>query len=210
MPFYKTIDFSPNTKILLWKIEEEFDDLFDAVVLTDTNMIRLFAMKSKQHQLGFMSVRRLLQEAGYSDHDLYYDEFGKPHLKDEKHISISHSHEFSAIIITDENTGIDLELRRPKVALLADKFCEFELKYLNPEITEDYISRLTVIWGIKEAIFKIRNEQGISFKEHIKVLNFEMADNECRAWLHFGDIAKDYNVYFEEIANYTLVYAFEN
>jgi 4'-phosphopantetheinyl transferase EntD len=210
MPLYKTIAFSPNTKILLWKIEEEFDDMFDAVVLTDANMVRLFSMKSKQHQLGFMSVRRLLQECGYDDHDLYYDEFGKPHLKDGLHISITHSHEFSAIILTDENTGIDMELRRAKIALLADKFCEYELDYLNPDDIEDYVRRLTVIWGIKESIFKIRNEQGISFKDHIKVLKFGMGDTECRAWLHFGEIIKDYNVYFEELENYTLVYAFEN
>jgi hypothetical protein len=31
-------------------------------------------MKSEMHQRGFLSVRKLLQTAGYTDFDLYYDE----------------------------------------------------------------------------------------------------------------------------------------
>jgi hypothetical protein len=37
-------------------------------------------MKSEMHQRAF-SVRMLLQETGHTDLDLYYDEFGKPHLQ---------------------------------------------------------------------------------------------------------------------------------
>jgi hypothetical protein len=29
------------------------------------------------HQCGFLSVRKLLQEAGYNDLDLYYDEWNR-------------------------------------------------------------------------------------------------------------------------------------
>jgi phosphopantetheinyl transferase len=52
-----------------------------------------------------------LQTAGYTDFDLYYDELGKPHLKDDKYISITHSHNFSAIIVSDA-VGIDIELQK--------------------------------------------------------------------------------------------------
>jgi phosphopantetheinyl transferase len=48
-----------------------------------------------------------LQEASYNDFDLSYDELGKPHLKDGKHIS-THSYQFSAIIISDQTVGIDI------------------------------------------------------------------------------------------------------
>jgi 4'-phosphopantetheinyl transferase len=60
MPLYKTINFSPTIQILVWKITETFDDLFDQVVLNDINMIRLKNMKSELHQRGFLSVRKLL------------------------------------------------------------------------------------------------------------------------------------------------------
>lgn len=210
MPLYKTINFSPTTQILVWQITETFEDLFDQVVLNDINMIRLNTMKSQLHQRGFLSVRKLLQEAGYNDFDLYYDESGKPHLKDDKFISITHSFHFSAIIISNQKTGIDIEMQREKIIRIADKFVDYEFHFLKPEKIQEYIRKLTVIWGVKESIFKIRNEKGISFKDHIKVTTFEMNENQGRAWLHFDNVVEDFNIYFEEIENFTLVYAFEN
>jgi phosphopantetheinyl transferase len=173
-------------------------------------------MKSELHQRGFLSVRKLLQEAGYNDFDLHYDESGKPHLNpNSRHtepveVSITHSFHFSAIIISDQKAGIDIEMQRDKIIRIADKFVDYEFHFLKPEKIQEYIRKLTVIWGVKESIFKIRNEKGISFKDHIKVTAFEMEENQGRAWLHFDNLAEDFNIYFEEIENFTLVYAFEN
>lgn len=214
MPLYKTINFNPSTQIFVWKITESFKELFEQVVLNDSNQIRLDGMKSEMHQRAFLSVRKLLQETGHTDLDLYYDEFGKPHLHGEKHLSITHSHNYSAIIISDETVGIDIELQREKIIRIADKFCDSEFQFLAPSLitekTQEYIRKLTVIWGAKEAIFKIRNEKGISFKDHIKVNTFHLKNKEVTAQLHFDSLIKDFKVHFEEIENFTLVYAFEN
>jgi 4'-phosphopantetheinyl transferase len=210
MPLYKTIHFDSKTQILIWKITETYEELFGQVVLNDANRIRLDGMKSEMHQRAFLSVRKLLQEAGYTDLDLYYDEFGKPHINGNKHISITHSHEFSAIIISEETVGIDIELQRDKIIRIADKFInEQELHRLKSIGTEDYIKKLTVKWGAKEAIFKIRNEKGISFKDHIRVNSFEIKDTQAIAELHFNGLVKDFKIYFEEMEDFTLVYAFE-
>jgi 4'-phosphopantetheinyl transferase len=178
-------------------------------VLNDKNQIRLDGMKSEMHQRGFLSVRKLLQEAGYTDLDLYYDEFGKPHLKDDNHISITHSHYFSAIIISNEAVGIDIELQRDKIIRIADKFVDEEFNYLDQNNLEEYIKKLTVIWGAKEAIFKIRNEKGISFKDHIKVKAFALEESQTNALLHFDGLVRDYLIQYEEIEGFGLVYVFE-
>jgi phosphopantetheinyl transferase len=210
MPLYKVTHFNANTQILIWKITEPFQELLEQVILNDSNKKRLDGMKSEMHQRAFLSVRKLLQEIGHTDLDLYYDEFGKPHLHGEKHISITHSHEFSAIIISDKTVGIDIELQREKIIRIADKFInQNELQRLKSSNSEDYIKKLTVKWGAKEAIFKIRNEKGISFKDHIKVNTFEIQDAKAIAELHFDNIIKEFKIYFEEIEDFTLVYAFE-
>lgn len=218
MPLYKTILLNPSIQILVWEITESYQELFEAVVLNESNLNRLKCMKSEMHQRAFLSVRKLFQEAGYTDFDLYYDEFGKPHLHDGKHISITHSHQFSAIILNDEVVGIDIELQRKKIIRIADKFADTEFSFLNPEEETEYIRKLTVIWGAKEAVFKIRNEKGISFRDHIKVDVFEMNNLKTKTELHFDSIIKDFNVCFEEFEsndnnglkqNFTLVYAFE-
>ena len=211
MPLYKVIHFNANTQILIWKITETIQELLEQVILNDSNRKRLNGMKSEMHQRAFLSVRKLLQEIGHTDLDLYYDEFGKPHLHGEKHISITHSHEFSAIIVSDKTVGIDIELQREKIIRIADKFInQNELQRLKSSNSEDYIKKLTVKWGAKEAIFKIRNEKGISFKDHIKVNAFEIQDAKAIAELHFDNIIKEFKIYFEEIEDFTLVYAFEN
>ena len=101
MPLYKTITVNPSTKVLIWKIEETFEELSDGITLTTHCYNRVNGMKSDLHRRGFMSVRKLLALEGYTDHDLYYDLNGKPHLRDDKHISITHSFIFSAIIVSD-------------------------------------------------------------------------------------------------------------
>lgn len=209
MPFYKSITISKNTTVFIWKISESFNELFRAVSLKDVSLARLEGMKSESHQNGFLAVRMLLQYLGYTDFDLYYDEFGKPHLKDGKHISISHSFEFSTIVISDINIGIDLELRREKVMKIAHKFSQEEFVFKVQNNVQDFISKLTVIWGIKEAVFKVRNEIGISFLDHIDVLPFEMVDKNGKAVLDFNSVNQDFEVFFEEIENYSLVCVWE-
>jgi 4'-phosphopantetheinyl transferase len=209
VPLYKEIVLNESTQIYVWKITEPLALLMDEVQLNEKNALRFNGMKSELHQRGFLSVRKLLQHVGYSDLDLYYDSFGKPHLNDGKHISITHSHEFSAIILSSQNTGIDMELKRDKIIKIAEKFNDSEFLFLNKEAHSDYISRLTVIWGIKESVFKICNEAGISFKNHIRVHSFEMTDKQTTALLDMDGIQKLFEIYFHEIDNFTLVYAFE-
>lgn len=208
MPLFKI--FKPNafTTIAVWKITESYNDLFRQVVLKDVSLARVENMSSESHQKGFLAVRMLLQEVGFTDFDLYYDEFGKPNLKDGQQISISHSFDFSVIIVSPYQAGIDLELRREKVATIAKKFAEESFLYV-PLPKSEQVSLLTVVWGVKEAVFKIRNEKGISFKDHIIVAPFQMHDGHSKAVLRFNGIQKEYDFFFEELENYTLVWAWE-
>ena len=209
MPLHHIIAHDETTRIYVWKITESQDQLLSEVILNEKSQSRLQNMKSEMHRRGFLSVRKLLEYNGYNDFDLYYDVFGKPHLHDGRHISITHSHEFSAIILSDTNTGIDIEKQREKIKVIADKFtAPLEETYLDTE-TSDYISKLTVIWGAKESIFKIRNEIGISFKDHISVLPFEISTGKTTAILTFNEAETHFPVYFEEIENFTLVYIIE-
>ncbi|MDQ8012411.1 MAG: 4'-phosphopantetheinyl transferase superfamily protein [Flavobacterium nitrogenifigens] len=215
MPLFQTIQFNETTKILIWEITESFDELYSRVTLKEKTQRRLDGMKSQMHQRAFLSVRMLIQEMGFTDKDLHYDEFGKPYFDCDNHISITHSYHFAAIIISKEKVGIDMELQREKIQRIADKFTDFECNYLDPSSIEEYIKKLTVIWGAKEAIFKIRNEKGISFKDHINVDNFSLDKTQTQASLHFNDLVKDFDVHYQEVKSdnfegtFTLVYAFE-
>ena len=207
MPLHKIIHINENTTAYFWHITEDVTSLFRAVSLRDTSLFRLEGMKSEEHQKGFLAVRMLLQHLGYTDYDLTYDEAGKPHLSDGKHISISHSHEFSCICISDELMGIDLEKLKEKTLKIAPRF--MEVKHLENLSISEQMEKATVIWGVKEAVFKVRNEVGISFKDHIFVSPFEMSQLKTTALLDFMDTKQNFEVHFTEIENYTLVWLWE-
>ncbi|MCL9809559.1 4'-phosphopantetheinyl transferase family protein [Flavobacterium luminosum] len=205
MSFYKSVKINETTELFLWKITEDYNDLYRKVSLKDVSLARLDGMKSETHQNAFLSVRMLLQHCGYTDFDLFYDEFGKPHLQDGKHISISHALGFSAIILSNENVGIDLEQAKEKVLKIASRF--MDVSHLENLTEEDQIHKATVIWGIKEAIFKLKNEKGISFPKHIFEAPFELKDKKCTAQLHFNNSVEDFDIAFDLVEDYVFVCA---
>ena len=216
MPFYKEININEQTTAYFWKISEDLDWFFDAIQLSEKSMSRLETMNSIEHKKGFLAVRMLLQYNGFTDFDLYYDAFGKPHLKDNsrkaedkslenqtKHISISHSHEFSSICISNLSIGIDLEKRKEKTLKIAPRF--MDVSHLEHLSEEDKIAKATVVWGVKESIFKLKNEKGISFPNHISETPFHLEDQKGNAQLHFNEITENYIFQFDFVADYIFV-----
>ena len=206
MPLYKTITPNSQTTVKIWKITESYDALMDNVSLKPAMLKRVLGMKSELHQRGFLSVRHLLQEFGYSDDYLFYDENGKPHLTDGKQISITHSFNFSAVVVSDLIVGIDVEKQRDKISVIAHKFIDYEFDYLN-ETLNDYVKRLTVIWCVKESLYKLYNTPGLSFKQHCMVIPFSIPDNETLAWIDYETKKSRYQIHFLEFEGFTCAYA---
>ncbi len=206
MPLYKTITVDESTKVLIWKIEETLDWLVDDIQLTDHCQKRVDGMKSEIHQRGFMSIRHLFAQMGYTDHDLYYDENGKPHLKDGKCISITHSFNFTAIIISKDEVGIDIEKQRDKILKIAEKFTP--LKEYHTLANEDaLIRKLTIVWGAKESIYKLYSQSGLGFLQHINVADFDFDDKKTTGKVYFKGKNSNYNLEFLEFEGFTCVYA---
>ncbi|MGA1226041.1 MAG: 4'-phosphopantetheinyl transferase family protein [Tamlana sp.] len=206
MPLYKTITPNSQTTVKIWKISESYTDLIDNIKLKPESLQRVLGMKSELHQRGFLSVRRLLAEFGYDDFDLFYDGNGKPHLKDGKHISITHSFNFSAVIVSDYIVGIDIEKQREKITVIAHKFIDYEFDYLN-ENKPDYIKKLTAIWCVKESLYKLFATPGLSFKKYFLVIPFEIKDQETIAWIDYKDKKYRYSIHFLEFEGFTCAYA---
>lgn len=205
MPLYKTIQPDSQTVVKIWKITESYHDLMESLNLKPTSLERVLGMKSNIHQRGFLSVRHLLRSCGYTDQDLYYDSNGKPHLKDGKQISITHSFEFSGIIISNNKVGIDIEKQRDKIAVIAHKFVDYEFNYLDKP-AEDYVRKLTAIWGVKESLYKLFATPGMLFREHFLVIPFMLYDQETTAWIDYNNQKHKYNACFLEFDGYTCAY----
>ncbi len=206
MPLYKTITVNKTTKVLIWKIEESFEELSQGIDLTLNCRNRVDNMKSDLHRRGFMSVRHLLAEEGYTDHDLFYDVNGKPHLKDDKHISITHSFIFSAIILSDLEVGIDIEKQRSKILRIAHKFTPIE-EYRTLANHDAIMRKLTLVWCAKESLYKSFSNPGVSFIQNIYVEDFRLDETKTTADISFRNQKEVYDVHFLEFDEFTCAYA---
>ena len=207
MPLYKTIRVNDFTKVLVWKIDESLEDLTMGIKLTERSKKRVEAMKSVLHKQGFMSIRQLLKQAGYADTDVFYDAFGKPHLKDKNYLSISHSFTFTAIIISKKKpVGIDVEKQRDKIVKIAHKFTPIE-EYNTLANHEALVSKLTVVWGAKESLYKIYGKKKLRFLHHIYIEDFLFIDTKTTGVIKYKGHVSTHSIHFFEFDGFTCVYA---
>ncbi|HEA29578.1 MAG TPA: 4'-phosphopantetheinyl transferase superfamily protein [Leeuwenhoekiella sp.] len=207
MPLYKIITVNEKTSIAIWKVAETLAELTEGVQLTGHCEERFKGMKSQLHQRAFMSIRHLLAQQGYVDHDMYYDDFGKPHLKDGNFISITHSYEFTAIIISKTTpVGIDIEKQREKILKIASKFTPIR-EYRTLANDDAVMRKLTIVWGAKESLYKIYGVKGLSFLQHINVADFSFEDGHTTATINYHGKESHYKVVFTEFEGFTCVYA---
>ncbi|PIF01123.1 MAG: 4-phosphopantetheinyl transferase [Maribacter sp.] len=209
MPLYKTIEVAPSIKVYIWKIEETEEELSKGIELTEHCQNRINGMKSKLHRKGFLSIRHLMARAGYEDKDLYYDPVGKPHLYDGNHISITHSHQFTGIIVSKEHeVGIDIELQRDLITRIAHKFTPTDA-YTHIEDRKDLVRKYTIVWGCKESLYKIYATAGLSFLKHIHINDFGFSDRNLEGEIDYKGNTTYYRLKFMEFEGFTCVYAFK-
>ncbi|WP_435578413.1 4'-phosphopantetheinyl transferase family protein [Gilvibacter sp.] len=208
MPLYKTITAHNQTTVYLWKIEESFDDLQKGIDLQQAHAARVEGMKSDIHRRGFLSIRHLLALAGYNDHDLYYNDFGKPHLKDGTGISITHSFEFTGIIVGNQPVGIDIEKGRAKILKIAHKFTPLE-EYRTLANEDALIRKLSLVWCAKETLYKMYGQPGLSFLKHIDVHDFDLGEaKETLATINYEGVKSLYRVFFLEFDGFSCAYGY--
>ena len=146
MPLFKTLSVSETTKVIIWKIEETIEELQKHISLSYYSKQRLESMKSELRQKEFLSIRNILKEFNIQDSDLQYDEYGKPHLKDGRFISMTHSFQFTGVIVSEEKSvGIDIEKQREKILKIAHKFTPSE-EYKTIANVATLTRKLTIVW----------------------------------------------------------------
>lgn len=167
--FEKSID--DETKMALWKIEEP-EPFFSSVVRIQKDITH--PHKRLQHFAG----RYLLQYLypGFPVQAIRLSSANKPYLPDNSYqFSVSHCRDFAAVIISKtERVGIDIEYEDEKLIRLKSKFLnERELSFLGDE---QNLKKLTVLWSVKEAMFKWWGLGKVDFRKNLLVDDFQLAE----------------------------------
>ena len=112
MPFLKEFIINDKTKIKLWKViigELNTEELNS----DEKNLLKLKKNNILREQ--FLATRKVFALEN-SDYKITYDINGKPLLNSIYNISISHSHEIAALVISDNSKiGLDVQLNENKI-----------------------------------------------------------------------------------------------
>ena len=178
MPIFFQQDIDGDTKLAVWKIEEE--ERFFSVPL---HREITHPHKRLQHLAGRYLLRYLFPE--FPLDLIKVADTRKPYLEDEAfHFSISHCSDYAAAIVSrNKRVGVDIEVPTPKVERIKEKFLHadelaFLLEQCRPEneqsaasetFSEHYLNQLTLLWSAKEAVFKWWSYGSVDFSEMIRL-----------------------------------------
>ena len=146
-----------NQSLGIWEISESVNELKAL-----TKGVKLDQIKSQKRKLEILAVRALLKEM-CGNVKLSYNKFGAPVLDNNNKISISHSKQLVAIIVSELKSAIDTEIISKRILKIKEKFIS---KYDN---INDSQEDLTIAWSTKECIFKWHQKGNINFKDDISI-----------------------------------------
>ena len=180
-----------NCQIAILDINKSFNDL---VNLSDKLNISKFKTEKRKNEI--LSSRLLLRKI-LPNTTISYNIYGAPEINTKKFISISHSQNLTAIIISDNRVGIDIEKISSKAFKVYSKFIE---KNRHLPLSKE---KATLIWACKEAIYKWHQKGNINFINDIKILPF-IVKHKDELTAEFKN--QKITLHYQKINDYFLVY----
>ena len=201
MPVYQLKNIADHINTGVWKITESSKELADQLIKKGYPLTNMPDSKNENRLKQWLATRLLLNEF-FNNVTIAYNEFGKPFLSNDKHISISHSNDLVAIIINENSPcGIDIEK-------ISDKVERIKHKFLNPLDIENVtsIEELTLYWGAKEALYKYYGQKKVLFIEHLFIDNYSKKSTSFAGKIDMTDFKIELPMMYENIDDYILVH----
>ena len=197
-----------ETEMVIWKITETETELQNGLSLSSEALKRLSKRKSSVHRKGYLAIRQLLKSLGIHPETHQYDNIGAPYLTDGRYISISHTGDVAAVVISSVSVGIDLEHYKDKIKRVAPRF----LHASEGQIPKDFdeISYLTQLWTAKEALYKLYKKPGLIFREQLRIQPFQKEDTRGRGSVIEKSKQTHFQLQFRHFTNYCLTLATSN
>jgi len=192
-----------KTTLGIWKKEEPLELLESVYFLNKDEEIEYAKISNEARKKEWLTTRILLTELLEKRIQILYSEHRKPYIENHtSNISISHSRNFVAIIISAEYLiGIDVEN-------ISNRIEKVKHKFLNTEELEwcATLDQLTACWSAKEAIFKIY-EKELDFRDMI-IAPFELNNFKGRFKASVIKKGKEgvYSINYQLIENDILTY----
>ncbi len=201
-----------DTRLGIWKVEESIDNLIQRLQLNQKELEFYHSLNKGKRNLHWLASRVLLRTLLNTDQfiEVNEDEHGKPYLVNfDYNMSITHSYEYAAVILSKKRVGIDIEKIKPIISKVAVKFLHQEEFSHFSDINKE-IEKLYVYWCTKESIFKLNGKRHLHFRENIRIRPFELKDKGVlQAEIINYDTNGVFSVHYERFDGYMFTYVIE-
>ena len=184
------INRQKNYVLGIWEINENLE-----VALLTYNSSIPNKFTSPKRKLEYICTRLLLKEID-ENLSISYNEFGAPILNDNRNISISHSNNLVAIIVSEKKVAIDVEKINDRAYKIKEKFLSNNDIFFENEINT------TLAWSAKETVFKLYQKGNIDFKEDIIIKKIDTEKKQIMVMFKKKNLVLNY----QELNNHFLVY----
>ena len=155
-----------NYNYVIWFILETENDMMKLLQPTKSELIEINNISHVHRKKQNIAARVSLNHLAKKKVKLQYKENGAPYCDEFKHISISHSEQYSMVLTSDNVIGIDIQAKKENIENIKSKFINTTD---HIEITKDNVTNLHLAWCFKEAIYKTLNDKPLSMKMDINL-----------------------------------------
>jgi 4'-phosphopantetheinyl transferase len=159
---------------MIWHLKEGISYFLYKNKLSNEEIIQFYG-NSHANILKWLCSRFVVKELSENDVYILKDDHGKPYIKESSNfISLSHSNDHFASIISTSSVGIDIEKISSKAQKIQSKFCSnSDIQFIKGGEDLDFF--FTRLWTIKEAVYKAYGKKSLIFKDQIILIS----NNEC-------------------------------
>lgn len=179
--------------------EETAEELFAEIgpELSEDEKLHLKSFKHPKRKKEWLALRVFLKRTTGNYPGIAYNEFGKPILPGSQQISISHSNNYVAFVLSPSGRpGIDIELMNKNIRRTAHKFTK--LSQLPPIPDAKLKRHLYTLWCGKETLFKIYEKGELDFKKHLHIYGGKKSESgELTGLIKKGNAEKHCRLYYE-------------
>ena len=196
--------------LIVRRITESEDQLRASLMRPELFADKVATLKpGSRRLLEVLAVRRALKELlDGEEKAIVYDEHGAPSLQaDSRYISISHTRDYVAVILSDVPVGIDIERREQRVQRVVGHFLqpdeEARLGMLSAD-DEQLSLALHLAWSAKEAAFKVLGQDYYDLQHLTSVSHIDW--QSCVLRLRVDGMTSPLALHFDYTADYVLVW----
>lgn len=213
MPLFKHETINTNCIWGIWEITETIEELYHLWSPNEHDTAYFLSISHEDRRKQTLASRALVQYLLHSWKKSYWgiikNRQGKPLLAEhEYYVSVSHTEKYAAAILHKLcPVGIDIEPIKEKMQRVIPRVLSQE-EYTH---ANNSVEMYCIYWCAKEALYKLHSRKNLSFREQIKINDFELQRNGTL----FGTVTTEADhtscaIIYQKIDNFIVAYTFES